>query len=254
MREIGGESRRLDPRDYQFISDRYDGGVWYADAALGGLFDALAERGLLDDTLVVVTADHGESLTEREACYFTHDPFLFEETLWVPLIARFPGRLHGGRRVEEVARGVDVLPTLLDVCGLSLGSDLQGASLVPLVEGNDPGRETWHFAQTQTHSAKETDRRDREGWLEERLSLTDGRVKLIRDRTADTWALFDLKVDPGETRDLSGDPAWRERLGELQALVDYWRQSVPQRAAERAELSEDTRRMLERMGYVETDG
>ncbi|MCZ6596191.1 MAG: sulfatase, partial [Planctomycetota bacterium] len=103
-RERLADEQGLDGDDWAFIGDRYDGGVWYADRALGRLFDELRSRGVLDDTLVIVTSDHGEALTEREACWFTHDPFLHEETLHVPLIVRFPGGEHAGRRVDRLVR------------------------------------------------------------------------------------------------------------------------------------------------------
>lgn len=251
-RVIGSETRPLDDADLTYLVDRYDGGVWYADQALGELVDALEARGLLEDTIVVVTADHGESLTEREACHFTHDPFLFEETLRVPLLVRLPGGERGGQRVPSIARGVDVLPTLMELCGLELTRDLQGLSLVGVIDGRGDEHRRWHFAQTQTRSAKETSARAPSGeWLEERLAITDGRSKLVCDRTAGTFQLYDLESDPGETRDLAGDPAWASRLAELRALVDQWRTSLPRARAGDGGLSDEMRALLEGIGYVD---
>ena len=128
-----------------------------------------------------MTSDHGESLTERDACYFTHDPFLYEETLRVPLVMRFPEGRYAGTVVESLARGIDVLPTLRQIAGLPLAGGEQGTSLIGRIEGRDP-TEYLLYAQTQTHDAKERSASAEDGaWLEHRVALSDGRHKLIHD-------------------------------------------------------------------------
>ena len=97
---VGNVERLLDAADIAYIRERYDAGVLQADRGLGRLFEGLRQRGLYERTAIAVTSDHGESLTERDACYFAHDPFLFEETLRVPLvvaISRGPLRRNRGR-------------------------------------------------------------------------------------------------------------------------------------------------------------
>jgi arylsulfatase A-like enzyme len=247
--EVAGETRRLGPRDFQYLSDRYDGGVFWADRALGRLFGGLRRRGLYDETLIVVTSDHGESLTEREACYFAHDPFLYEETLRVPLVARFPGGRHAGATVEALARGVDVLPTLLEVAGIEPMGNEQGRSLVGRVEGTDRA-EYLLYAQTQTRNAKErTARAEGGAWLEHRVAVSDGRHKLIHDLDRDAFAYFDLERDPGEREDRSGDPAAAPEIERLRAAYEELRRSLPRSGDTAREVDPATLEMLGRIGY-----
>ena len=251
-KRIGDETRLLVEGDYRHISDRYDGGVAYADRELGRLFEALRERGVLDDTLLVVTSDHGESLTERDACYFTHDPFLYEETLRVPLIVRFPGGRFAGRVSDELARGVDVLPTLLEVCDLPGNGREQGRSLVPVLAGRDAGAYPI-YAQTQTRSAKERDERRREGpWLEEREAISDGRDKLIHDVELDRWSFYDLERDPGETHNLIDEPLLKRRIDRLRvALAEF--HNLPRAGVTIIDRDAEDQQTMEHLGYVGGD-
>jgi arylsulfatase A-like enzyme len=217
---FAGTKRVLDERDWQFVADRYDGGVRYADQALGRLFAELKRRGLWDNTVIVITSDHGEALLERDPCWFTHDPFLYEEALRVPLLVRLPG--GAGVRIPDLARGIDVLPTLLEHADLP-GAELQGRSLLPLIRGQSlPPTLLW--AQTQTHAAKESARRTKpgEGWLEPRECVSDGRWKIVIDyerlavEKTTGVALYDLQADPGERKNIAHTP---EGLPHMQRLM-----------------------------------
>ena len=249
-KRIGGETRVLGEGDYRHISDRYDGGVAYADRELGRLFEALRERGVLDDTLVVVTSDHGESLTERDACYFTHDPFLYEETLRVPLIVRFPGARFAGSEPGGLARGIDVLPTMLEVCGLPLNGREQGRSLVAMLDGRGAEAQTL-LAQTRTRNAKERDERATEPgqWLEERVVLTDGHDKLIHDVERDSWSFYSLDDDPGETRNLYGDPEVELRVERLRLPLELLRERLPRPGDTAGTLDPEMQALLNDIGY-----
>ncbi len=248
--ERRAELGELDGDDWTFVANRYDGGVWYADRALGELFDALAERGVLDDTVVVVTSDHGESLTERDACWFTHDPFLYEETLRVPLFIRFPGGEHGGRRVERLARGIDVLPTLLHAADLPV-SGARGRSLVDAIEGSEEG-EVYLFAQTQAKAPKEIGgeaKASPDGWVEHRQAVSDGRRKLVVDLATGRTSLYDLERDPGEERDVARDPAYADDRRRLTERFQAFR-ALPKAGQNLDELTPEERKLLEDLGYL----
>jgi arylsulfatase len=246
---VGTQRRLLDERDLAYIAARYDAGVLAADRGLGRLLDGLRARGLYEDTLVVVTSDHGESLREREACYFTHDPFLYEETLRVPLVMRFPQQRYAGRTVEALARLVDVLPTLHEVAGLPPWGSEQGRSLIGRIEGRDRGVHLLH-AQTQTRNAKERDAKAQgDEWLEHRVALSDGRHKLIHDVNLDRFAYFDLASDPEERSDRIDDPA---AAAEVERLLRAYRaldESLPRAGDTTREVGEDVLRMLSELGY-----
>ncbi|TAJ11773.1 MAG: hypothetical protein EPO68_14190 [Planctomycetota bacterium] len=243
---VAGSKRVLDERDWQFVQDRYDGGVRYADALLGKLFKELKDRGLYENTVIVVTSDHGETLRERSGCWFTHDPYLYEETLRVPLIIRVPGGAGSSHR--ELVRGIDVLPTLLEYADLP-AAGVQGHSLMPALRGEKlPPQVLW--ARTQTLSAKESERKIEagKGWLEERECISDGAWKLIVDRETNTAALYDLVNDPGETKNALHQPDAQPHAQRLQKALDEF--GKLQKALESGvELDEAMRELLDNLGY-----
>ncbi len=129
----GSKPDRMDPGP---IVDAYDGGIAEVDAKLGRFFTDLEERGLLENSVVVIFADHGESMVQH------HRPFghgtMHEEVSHVPLIVRLPGGKHGGRRITDQVQLVDLPPTILELCGLEPDREVfHGRSLVPLIEGED---------------------------------------------------------------------------------------------------------------------
>lgn len=114
--------------------DRYDGGIAYMDATLGGLFTELRARGVLDRTLVIVTSDHGEGFGEHGL--FDHGNSLYRTELHVPLLLRYPPRVAAGRRVSEAVTLRDLSATVLDATGGKPGTDsLPGVSWLALLDG-----------------------------------------------------------------------------------------------------------------------
>ncbi|MDA0322274.1 MAG: sulfatase [Verrucomicrobia bacterium] len=110
---------------------QYDGAVAYMDACIQNIFTKLESLGILDDTIVVLNGDHGETLYDHE-CWFDHHG-LYDPTLVVPLIIRYPSRLPAGLRVGGLNQHKDLVPTLLDLAGISSRSDFDGQSLMKLV-------------------------------------------------------------------------------------------------------------------------
>jgi arylsulfatase A-like enzyme len=100
----------------------------------------LAAHGILDETIVVVNGDHGETLYDHE-CWFDHHG-LYDVTLHVPLIIRYPGHIPAGKRVAGFNQHKDLLPTLLALAGIETGIDFDGLSLLPLIEGAIPSYES----------------------------------------------------------------------------------------------------------------
>ncbi len=248
----GAGRRLLDADDFRWISDRYDAGVAYADENVGELIRNLEVAGLLDRTLVVVTSDHGETLDERESCLFTHDPFLYEETLRIPLIARFPDRAFAGRVVPDLVRGIDVLPTLLEYAALPLPPTLQGRSLLPLVRGESLPPAPL-FAQTQTRHAKERIAHADEPILEYRQALVLGNAKLVHDLELDRYELYDLAADPGELENLARDPESAELFARMKRELESLRASLPPAKDSARDLTAEERAVLGATGYLGDD-
>ena len=249
---LQGKSRAQLRTDLEYVSTRYDGGVFAADAGVGLIIDGLRARGLLDNTLLVITADHGEALLERDACYFTHDPFLYQETLHVPLIVRFPNGEYAGTRIADLARHVDVIPTIHQVADLAMLGDEQGRSLVPVVAGTNHDRALL-LAETKTRSAKETSAKlepKQPGWLENRVALTDGHYKLIHDRSANTWQFFDLSVDPNERQNLANEASHADTFSQWKALLASYQAAWPEAGDTSAVMNADTENLLGTIGYL----
>ncbi|MAF64054.1 MAG: sulfatase [Planctomycetes bacterium] len=119
--------------DKDYVVAQYDGAVAYMDACIEALFRQLETLGILDRTIVVLNGDHGETLYDHE-CWFDHHG-LYEPTLYVPLIIRYPKKLPAGARVRGYNQHKDLVPTLLDLAGVKSNLKFDGRSLMRLVRG-----------------------------------------------------------------------------------------------------------------------
>ncbi|HLK58782.1 MAG TPA: sulfatase [Chthonomonadaceae bacterium] len=120
--------------DKDYVIAQYDGAIAYMDACIQTIFQALEAHGILDETLVILNGDHGETLYDH-ACYFDHHG-LYDTTLHVPLIIRYPGRVPAGKRVPGYIQHKDLVPTILDLVNIKpKGVAFDGRSLLPLVRG-----------------------------------------------------------------------------------------------------------------------
>ncbi len=119
--------------DAEYWVAQYDAEINYVDDQVKALFAMLQAKGLWEDTLVVVFSDHGEMMYEHSG-EFDHEG-LYDADVHVPLIMRFPNDARGGQRVSPMVANLDVLPTVLDVLGVKAPANLDGTSLVPLMDG-----------------------------------------------------------------------------------------------------------------------
>lgn len=126
--------------DHEYVTAQYDGAIAYMDACIQNIFATLASLGIEEETLVIITSDHGETLYEHD-CYFDHHG-LYENTLSVPLIIKFPGQVPEGKRYSDMTRIQDIMPTILDLIGLDTGIAFDGRSLMPRMEGQSMPQET----------------------------------------------------------------------------------------------------------------
>ena len=215
--------------------------IEYVDRQLGQLVAQLKARGDWDDTLFVLTSDHGEELYEHRLRGHVHQ--VYEPAMHVPLFLVAPGRLPAGRIVEEPVGQVDVLPTILDLLGLSGdGLEMSGRSLVSRIDGApEPSGRPVLLTTFRPFAHNEI------------RALRDERYKYIRaletrDPSRPSEELYDLKSDPGETRNLVDTQAdVRQRMSDLLDGALAGSQSEP---AEAAELTDEERRQLEALGYV----
>lgn len=254
---------------------QYDAAATEADRTIGALLSALRNRGILEETLVVVLADHGESLGEHDI-YFEHHG-LYEPTVRVPLIVRPP--FDSVDRVSELVTITDVAPTVLDALGRSSSEsgsgfesesplesdfDADGRSLVPLLEGGDSAVEnedggtatengTWESrdavlleeANTQRFRGIRT-----ADWKYVCAVDGDPQCRYCERAHGSAEQLYDLRADPGETENLVDDrperaTALRERLDDL--LARYEPAAGEDDAANRDVEYDDEEEVLDRL-------
>ena len=198
----------------------YLGAIGFIDFQLSRVINFLDERGLLDNTVVVVVGDHGESLGEHGEA--SHGLFIYESVMRVPMIIRAPFANMQGRRVGDTVRIVDVMPTVLDLLGQTSAPATDGKTLVPLMSG--AVRELGLEAYSESRYGF-----DRFGWSP-LAALRHGRFKLI---LAPRPELYDLASDPQEITNLYRSESelatkLTRRLQEIEQL--RWRAASSRRA------------------------
>jgi arylsulfatase A-like enzyme len=174
--------RRLQPRDVEHLAAIYDRGIAYADYWIGRLLNALADRGLLDRTLVIVTSDHGEELYDHGGV--EHSRTYYDEMMHVPLIVRVPG-VGRGRVVQQQVGLIDIMPTILDLLGMQAAPSFQGRSLVPLIRGRALDERPVFGEASQVAGLE---------------AVRTGERKYVRAAGGQEW-LYDLRADPQERND-----------------------------------------------------
>ena len=212
-RELPRVFRGLTPTDRQAIQAAYFTSLSFLDHEVGRVLDALDRNGLADDTVVVFLGDNGYMLGEHgrfeKHCFY-------EPAVRVPLLVRWKGHLPQGRRVDGMVELVDVLPTLLDLLGLSPAGDFHGRSLVPLIRGDRgaAGRDVVFSEYLENEEAMARSERFK-------LVVGTGRRKRLdgyetgRPLSGPYERLYDLRDDPGETTDLSSRPEFAGIKGAL---------------------------------------
>lgn len=219
---------------------RYDAATWRVDQQLGRLLDSLETAGVADETAVVVTADHGESLTEHGILFDHHG--LYEPSIHVPLVVDAPG-FEG--REDAFVQHFDLAPTLLDLLGYDDDPErFDGASLRP---GTRERRDAAYAEEGHTNR-KRAIRTDRYKYVE-RLA-GGGSCRYCGYEHASDRELYDLRADPGETDNVVEDrPAVAERLAEQ---LSGWVAARPDPTAGQADVEADEAAIerLEDMGYI----
>jgi arylsulfatase len=178
--------------DAEYVIAQYDGEIRYVDTKFGELLDVVKDLNIEEETLLIVTADHGESMTEHDL-FFDHFG-VYEPTIRVPLIVRWPHNVPAGKRVRALVQGIDIPTTILDAAGIELPETFQGRSLLPLARGETERGYEYIFSNQGLWQAKRV--------------ISDGRWKLIKAIDNGFWPapaleLYDLENDPGELNNLA---------------------------------------------------
>lgn len=195
--------------DAQYMNALYDAELRYLDDRLRDLDAHLQSCGIAQDTLLILFGDHGESLTEHDI-YWDHCG-LYDTTVRVPMIMRWPGRMEAGRRVPGLVQQVDMMPTILEAAGIDVPPELDGRSLWPSIRNHASGtREAIYLSECAWQASRGVRTRD---W------------KLIRTVDAGPFTrprreLYDVRADVLETHNLAHERP--DVADALEAQLDAW--------------------------------
>src|SRR5918999_5359550 len=219
------------PQDLAHLSDLYDEEILSFDQHFAALLEALRGRRLLERTLIVLAADHGEELHEHGHYGHCRD-LAFETVMRTPLVLWIPG-VEPGRRRDALAENLDLVPTVLDYLGVATnGLDLDGASLRPVIEEDRPIHRLSFGLQGVTRT------------------VSDGRHKLTLDLASGARRLFDLRADPGERLDLSARQPME--AGNLERALRRWLESFegPVSSGRSRRRAAELEKQLRALGYL----
>ena len=220
----------LDTATLARVRGLYDGNLAYVDDLVGKLLRQLDERGLGGNTVLILTADHGEALFEHG--FLGHNTQLYEESIRVPLIVKIPSAAP--RRVDNVVELVDLAPTILELAGMR-ATDMQGKSLLGPAAAD-------RIAYSRTV------------WKRPRYSARSKNHKLIWDSRTGEEELYNLSADPKETQNVADEDGFAK--GYLEQKLFAWlreqehlRGNAPPPGG--AEMTEEERDRLESLGYTQ---
>jgi arylsulfatase A-like enzyme/Flp pilus assembly protein TadD len=222
------------PFKTQFKDNPYDGEVAYVDFALGKLFSFLKEKRLEDKTLVIFTADHGESLGEHGE--MTHGYFAYNATISVPLIIFFPG-VKPAQTTQNVSH-IDIFPTVCEILGIEKPSFLQGISLLPLMQGRSLPDRGIYFESLTAFCSR--------GWAPLR-GFIEGNKKFVDSPIPE---LYDLEKDFHELSNLAESAGLDKYKSSFEKLVEA--QSSAQESEARRRMDRQTQEKLRSLGYIST--
>jgi len=225
-------------RKWENLRRLYAAEVRYTDGAVERLFSELQRLDLLDDTMVVITSDHGEELGDHGL--LGHAKTVYDEVLRVPLLFWDPGHIPAGRKIEEQVSLVDVAPTILELVDVPPPAKIPGRSLVQTIHGAPPPDDEVRFAEGLVGKVRMATARTR-------------RYKWIWREDQPHVRVYDLRTDPDERSPLR-DPELQARgrdLIETYLALDAEAGPDENHSKKDRVLDQDTREKLEALGYVE---
>jgi arylsulfatase A-like enzyme/Tfp pilus assembly protein PilF len=216
----------------------YDGEIAYVDSLIGKVLESLREKGVLDRTIIIVAADHGESLGEHGES--SHAFFIYDATVSVPLVLKLPGARSKAAVVEAQVENVDIMPTLLGLLGIDIPKEVQGKSLVPLLAGDRAGDDRMAYSESYYP-------RYHYGWSELK-SLRTSRFQYIQ---APRPELYDVVRDPMERSNIFGrDGSQAERFVREMKRIEERSAGHGEASPAPRQMDDDALEKLKALGYV----
>ena len=199
---------------YQRYMKNYLRCIRGVDDSVGQLLDYLDESGLADNTIVIYSSDQGFYLGDHG---WYDKRWMYEESLKMPFIARWPGVTEAGSESPHLVQNLDYAETFLDVAGVSIPNDMQGHSLVPILKGEDPEdwRKSIYYHYYEFPSVHMVARHN---------GVRTERYKLIHFYQFDEWELYDLEEDPDEQTNLYGNSDYADITAQLKVDLEELRE------------------------------
>lgn len=195
--------------DIEYVIAQYDGEIRYVDDEVGKLLTLLDDLGIVDESLIILTSDHGESLGEHHF-YFDHQE-VYEPTIHVPLIIKCPQKISGGKRISDLIQStLSIAPTVLNYFNIDVPEVMRGRDLIPIALGEERGENEIYVNQ---------------GLWTGKRALRLGRWKLIKTLDKAFWdtpdiELYDLDADPGEEHNLADERP--DIVDRLELRMERW--------------------------------
>ncbi|MGA1870688.1 MAG: sulfatase-like hydrolase/transferase [bacterium] len=229
------------PFDKKYKNEPYDGEIAYMDHCLGELFNEMKKLSLLETTLIIFVGDHGEGLWEHQEQ--THGLFIYNTTLHVPLIVRYPKKYPKGKEVSALVRTIDIMPTILEALDIQSPTlDLQGTSLIPLLTGEKKDLELNLYGESRYPELNFK-------WAPLECIVCE-EWKYIHAPKAE---LYNFKNDPKETTNLYSVNTQKSEFLRAQLLSLKEKLSGvshTENDAEPVEISPEARQKLQSLGYI----
>jgi arylsulfatase A-like enzyme len=217
------------PRTLEEVCKDHYAGVVDNDDNLGRLIDWLEHTGKLDDTVIVLTSDHGFFLGE----WRMYDKrFMHEPSIRVPFMVRYPKLIKAKSVCEQIALNVDITPTLLEFAGIEVPAAMHGRSLVPLLKGEQPEnwRKDWLYEYYEYPQWEHV--RPHRGVRTERYKLIHYHKLAAFPELPEEFELYDLQKDPGELNNLHGKPGFAALTEQLLNRITELRKETGDNLAE----------------------
>ena len=191
---------------YQRYMQDYLACISSVDDNVGRVLDYLDESGLAENTIVVYTSDQGFYLGEHG---WFDKRFIYDESFKTPLLIRWPGVIAPGSKNSEMVQNLDFAPTLLEAAGIEVPSDMQGESLIPLLQGNESAwdREEVYYHYYEYPAVH---------MVKRHYGIVTEEYKLVHFYfDVDEWELYDRLKDPSEMKNVYDDPAYAKVVADL---------------------------------------
>jgi len=233
-------SVKLNKRDKRRLMALYDAEISYHDVHFAAVMEGLEKRGLSDNTMVIITSDHGEEFWDHGSVGHGHS--VYDELLHVPLIVKIPGVTHGAMKLDDAVGLVDIMPTILEALGQEVPEHLTGESFLPQLKG----------------SPSDAPRTAVSGFMRGWRTLAVGNYKLVQRTLRHTW-LYNTAADPGEKTNLAPEQPLAVRYARgLLGLTLADASPVKTRASRRprvhkkqdVHIDSQTKAQLEALGYI----